>query len=92
MTVPAESYGLSDEQILYGDDKELNKYISIKKLAPYRDGSLRLRNSYFNQKIKTIKKSVKVNKKLLEKGIAKFNKVRLLNKVKNRASAVRQRR
>lgn len=65
MSVPAESYGLSDEQILYGDDKELNKYISIKKLAPYQEGNLRLRNSIFNQKIKTIKKSVKVNKKLL---------------------------
>ena len=37
VNVKPQSYGLSDEQILYGDDKQLNKYISIKKLAPYEE-------------------------------------------------------
>ena len=37
VSVKPQSYGLSDEQILYGDDKQLNKYISIKKLAPYEE-------------------------------------------------------
>ncbi len=54
MNVKPESFGLSDEQILFGDDKQLNKYVSIKKLAPYRQNELRLRNSIFNKKIKGI--------------------------------------
>lgn len=32
-----DSYGLSDEQLLYADTNTLNKYVSIKKLAPYRE-------------------------------------------------------
>lgn len=83
---------MSDEQILFGDDKELNKYISIKNLAPYKEERLRLRNSIFNKRIKTIKKSVKTTKKLLEKGVAKFNRTRTLNKLKLRAKAVKMRR
>jgi hypothetical protein len=75
---------LSDEQILFGADKELNKYISIKQLAPYREGDLRLRNSIFNQKIRGIKKSVKSNKNLLEKGEAKIARMRYLTKRRNR--------
>ena len=31
------SYGLSTDEILQADDSELRKFVSIKKLAPYRD-------------------------------------------------------
>lgn len=91
INVPAESFGLSDEQILFGDDKQLNNYVSVKKLAPYMDQNLRLRNSYFNKKIKNIKRSVKQTKNLLEKGQAKLARLRYINKRKTRNLAIRKR-
>ena len=65
MNVKPESYGLSDEQILFGDDKELNRYVSIKKLVPYREEKMKLRNNIYKKKVKTINKSVSENKKLV---------------------------
>lgn len=63
--VKPESFGLSDEQILFGDEKELNNYISIKKLAPYREEIMKLRNNLFKRKIIGIKRSVRQNQNLL---------------------------
>ena len=34
--VISDTFGLSAEEILLADDKELNEYMSIKRLAPYR--------------------------------------------------------
>ncbi|KAJ7555504.1 hypothetical protein O6H91_05G042100 [Diphasiastrum complanatum] len=34
--VQPNTYGMTSEEILTTDDKELNQYVSIKKLAPYR--------------------------------------------------------
>jgi hypothetical protein len=50
-----------------------------------------LRNSYFNKKIKNIKKSVRQTKNLLEKGYAKLARMRYINKRKNRNLAIRKR-
>jgi hypothetical protein len=45
--VPAETFGLSVEDILTLSDKELNQIIGMKKVAaPYRDDSKRLRPNY----------------------------------------------
>ena len=83
VNVKPESYGLSDEQILFGDDKELNKYVSIKKLAPYSDEELKLRNNNYRRRIGGIEKSMNQNKKLVGKAGVKV--VRSIQKVKNRA-------
>ncbi|KAF8396888.1 hypothetical protein HHK36_018523 [Tetracentron sinense] len=36
-SVPSKRYGLSAEEVLMMDDKELNQYVSLKNLAPYRE-------------------------------------------------------
>lgn len=36
--VEPENFGLSAEDVLFADDAELNKYVGLKKLAPYRFG------------------------------------------------------
>lgn len=88
--VKPESYGLSDEQILFGEDKELNKYVSIRKLAPYNEDEMKLRNSFYNQKVVGIDRSVRENRALMK---AKGGKVvRNIQKVKNRAEIMRKRR
>ena len=35
--VPKESFMLTDEELLYCDDKVLNKFLALKKIVPYKD-------------------------------------------------------
>lgn len=80
--VPKEDFGLSDYQILYGDDKELNKYVSIKKLAPYQEEKMKLRNSVFNKKIKGIIESARKNKNIVKKGVEQIKRLRMSSKMR----------
>ncbi|KAG1176681.1 hypothetical protein G6F70_003364 [Rhizopus microsporus] len=51
-----ENYGLTPEEILLADDAELNKYVGIKQLAPYRpEYKKKVEKKYF-KKNKTMKK------------------------------------
>jgi len=36
-SVPANSYGLTDEEVLLADPAALNAYVSLRRLAPYRE-------------------------------------------------------
>ena len=52
-SVPENRYGLSAEEILLADDKELNQYVSLKKIAPYREEEWKVtRQKRYHQKIK----------------------------------------
>ncbi|XP_020578547.1 protein KRI1 homolog [Phalaenopsis equestris] len=48
-SVSAESYGLQVEEILMANDKDLNQYVSLKKLAPYREKEWKVT---YHQKLK----------------------------------------
>ncbi|KAK3003032.1 hypothetical protein RJ639_018086 [Escallonia herrerae] len=49
--VNARRYGVSAEEVLELDDKELNQYVSLKKLAPYREQEWKVpRIQRYNQK------------------------------------------
>lgn len=43
-------YGLTAQQILEMDDKELNKIVPLKKLAPYRDDNFEKKWKYYKKK------------------------------------------
>lgn len=47
--VPANKFGLGAEEILMADDKNLNQYVSLKKIAPYRDAEWKIT---YHQKLK----------------------------------------
>lgn len=66
--VEKDSFGLTNDDLLYADDKLLNQYVSIKKLAPYRDGQITIKKSKADKLIELIRKSTKKNKKLILNG------------------------
>lgn len=77
---------------MFGDDKELNKYVSIKKLAPYQDEKMKLRNSVFNKKIKGIIESARKNKNIVKKGVDQIKRLRMSSKMRERAQKLKMRR
>ncbi|EEF47382.1 Trichohyalin, putative [Ricinus communis] len=57
--VQPERYGLKTEEILMLDDQELNQYVSVKKLAPYRDSEWKVhknRKDQLKEKIKELRR------------------------------------
>lgn len=53
-----EDFGLTTDELLVADDRELRQIVSLKKLAPYR-----------KEKIKVDKKKVRQYKEILQKVI-----------------------
>ncbi|KAI0504914.1 hypothetical protein KFK09_015871 [Dendrobium nobile] len=65
-SVPADSYGLQTEEILMANEKDLNQYVSLKKLAPYREKEWKVT---YHQKLKKnmILQGVKLDGKISSK-------------------------
>lgn len=59
-TVPSQRYGLNGEEMLMMDEKELNQYVPLKKLAPYREKEWKVPNAK--------RHSLKLKSKSLRKG------------------------
>ena len=57
-----QDYGLTDEDILFGDDKLINQYISLKKISPYiqNEGAIRVSKS----RLPAIQNNSKINRVL----------------------------
>jgi len=95
--VAPNSYGLTDEEIMYTEDKLLNQFVSMKKLAPYRpdEGMIDMGKSKRKRQIvrktadtikkvfhKEIKKDKEFSEKLKKMSGAKAHKLELLRKNK----------
>ncbi|XP_058107572.1 uncharacterized protein LOC131251085 [Magnolia sinica] len=53
MSVPSNRYGLNAAELLMADDKDLNQYVSLKKLAPYRQTEWKVSKlKRYDQKVK----------------------------------------
>jgi protein KRI1 len=61
--VDKNGFGLTNDDLLYADDKLLNKYISIKKLAPYRSDVVDVNRKKHANLLAAIRASAKRNKK-----------------------------
>ncbi|KAL0351459.1 UNVERIFIED_CONTAM: protein KRI1 [Sesamum calycinum] len=68
-TVKAKRYGLTPEEVLRMDDKDLNQYVSLKKLAPYREKEWKV------PRIKTIQ--LKQQSKKSHNGIPPFPLIKI---------------
>lgn len=72
-SVPANRFGMRPEEILTANDKDLNQYVSLKKLAPYREKEWKVT---YHQKLKKDlilygeKSDQKSSKKSKPKGIS----------------------
>jgi len=52
---------LTDEEILYGDDKKLNQFVSLKKMAPYRPDNGVVNMKKLKLKKQAVKKDAEQN-------------------------------
>lgn len=55
-----QDYGLTDDDILFGDDKLINQYISLKKISPYIENEHAIRVS--KSRLPAIQNNAKLNR------------------------------
>lgn len=63
--VVKQDYGLTDDDILFGDDKLINQYISLKKISPYIENEHAIRVS--KSRLPAIQNNAKINRKRFKK-------------------------
>ncbi|GAN09495.1 kri1 [Mucor ambiguus] len=88
-----QDYGLTAEEILLADDAELNKYIGMKSLAPYRPERKKARDeSVFEKNQKKKKKQLAKHIKAAAKQIEKEQKKLAKKEAKLHKSSKKQKR
>lgn len=71
--VQAEDMGLTDAELLYADDKLLNRMLSIKKLVPYKDGMISQQDRDRIRKMRTlVRESAERNMKKFQAEMALY--------------------
>jgi protein KRI1 len=82
--VEANDFGLTDEEILFADDKELNKWCSIKKMSQYRNDD---EEKYDIKSYANKAKDLELKKKILKSFYSEENGNEVNNEVINGLSA-----
>lgn len=57
-TVPPQDYGLTTEEILLADDKDLNTYVGLRRMAPYREEEWSVPKKVRQRAVSEIRKNV----------------------------------
>lgn len=58
-TVPVGDYGLSAEEILLAEDKDLNSFLGLRRLAPYRDSEWAMPSKVRKRAVSELRKRLK---------------------------------
>lgn len=65
-SVPSNSWGLKTEDILAADDQDLNEFVSLKKLAPYREVEWRVPSNKRSRDLNKLRKKVRERRFLFQ--------------------------
>ena len=63
--VKNDDFGLTDEMLLYLDEKTLNKLVPVKGLAPYRDQEYKINKFALQKEMKKIRKEIERKKEII---------------------------
>jgi len=74
INVTKNSYGLTDDDILYADDRALNQFVSLKKIMPYRPDEGQVNMKTLRKKKNEVKKAAERNRKGVVKDVKSLEK------------------
>lgn len=68
--VKSDDFDLTDEMLLYLDDKTLNKFVPVKGLAPYREQAYKVNKFNLKKEMKNIRKEIERKREIINKELA----------------------
>ena len=84
-----ENSNLTDEMLLYLDEKTLNKLIPVKTIVPYRDQEFKINNFTLTKEMRNIRRDIerkkaKINEEIKEEEKIRENNLQMLGKKKKK--------